>query len=275
MQGLGKGPADGHGLPHRLHGGGEQVLGPGKFLECPSRDLDHAVVDGGFKRGTGLPGDVIGDLVQGISHGQFGRDLGNGKAGGLGRQGRTPGHPRVHLNDHHLSSFRVDGELDIGAPGLHPDLPDDPDGRIAHHLIFPVRKGLGRGHGDAVPGVHTHGINIFNGADDHHIVLEIPHDLQFVFLPSQEGFLHDDLGDHAGLQAGPCQVLHLFPVVGHAAAHAAQGETGPDNEGVSDPVRHLPGLIHVPGDPVFRDPETDAGHGIPELLPVLGLQDDR
>lgn len=89
LEGLLEGPADGHGLAHRLHRRGEQVLGLRELFKGPPGDLDHAVINGGLKGGIGLPGDVVGDLVQGIAHRQLGRDLGNGEAGGLGGQGRA------------------------------------------------------------------------------------------------------------------------------------------------------------------------------------------
>src|SRR5208283_4783405 len=100
LQGLFEGAADGHHFPHRFHGGGEEVLGPGEFLEGPAGDLDYAIVNGGLERGVGLPGDVVVDLIQGEAHRQLGGDLGDGEAGGLGGQGRGAGHPGVHLDDH-------------------------------------------------------------------------------------------------------------------------------------------------------------------------------
>ena len=58
----------------------------------------------------------------GVTHGQFGGDLGDRETGGLGSQRRGTGHARVHLDDDHAAGLRVDGELDVGAAGLHADL---------------------------------------------------------------------------------------------------------------------------------------------------------
>ena len=51
------------------------------------RDLDHAIIDRGLKRRRGLARNVIADLIKGISHGQFGRELGNRKPCRLRGQG--------------------------------------------------------------------------------------------------------------------------------------------------------------------------------------------
>ena len=274
LQCLLEGAADGHDFPHGLHGGGEKVLGPREFFEGPAGNLDHAVVDGGFKGGVGLPGDVVVNLVQGIAHRQFGGDLGDGKAGGLGSQGRRAGDPGVHFDDHHVAVFRVDGKLDVGAAGFHPDFPDDGDGGIPHGLVLPVGEGLGRGHGDGIAGVHSHGVDVFDGADDHHVVLEIPHHFQFEFLPAHHRLFQHHFGDHAGGQAFPGQLLQVFQIVGDAAAGAPQGEAGAHDDGVADLRGGLHGLIQGAHDDAVRHPKIDVGHGVPEEFPVFGLFDD-
>src|SRR2546426_6556750 len=40
---------------------------------------------------------------------------------------------------------------------------------------LPVGEGHGRGHRDRVAGVHAHGIDVLDGADDHHVVAPVPH----------------------------------------------------------------------------------------------------
>ncbi len=254
LQGLLEGAADGHHLPHGLHGGGEKVLGPRELFKGPARNLDHAVVNGGFKGGVGLTGDVVVDLVQGESHRQLGRNLGDGKARGLGGQGRGAGDPGVHFDDHHLAVFGVDGKLNVGAAGFHPDFPDDGDGRIPHGLVLPVGEGLGRGHGDGIAGVHPHGVQVFDGADDHHVVLEIPHHFQFEFLPAHHRLFQHHLGDHAGCKAFRGQEFQVLQVVGDAAAGAPQGEAGPHDDGVADVRGGRHGLIQGADDDAVAAP---------------------
>ena len=88
LQRLGEGPADGHHLADRLHPGSETVHGAGQLLEGPTRDLGHDIVDRGLEARRGGTGDVVGDLVEGVTDGETGRDLGDGKSGCLGRQRR-------------------------------------------------------------------------------------------------------------------------------------------------------------------------------------------
>ncbi len=275
LKGLLKGPPYGHGLTHRLHGCGQYVFSTWKFFKGPARDFDHAVINSRLKGGKRFTGDIIGDFIQGISNSEFGSYLGNGEAGSLGGQGRTSGYPGIHLNDHHLAIFRVNSKLDVGTAGLHANFPDNGNGCIAHGLIFSVCEGLRRGHGNAVTCVNTHGIKIFNGADDDHIVLEVPHDLQFIFLPSYEGFLYNDLGNHAGIKACLGKVLHLHPVIGHSAAGPSHGKTCPDNQGITDSFRNLSCLVHILCDAVLGHAQADMAHGVTELLPLFGLANNR
>ena len=54
-----EGPAHRHDLAHRLHGGGEQGLGLGEFLEGEARDLGDDVVDRRLEGGRSGAGDVV------------------------------------------------------------------------------------------------------------------------------------------------------------------------------------------------------------------------
>ncbi|CAI8240066.1 MAG: Uncharacterised protein [SAR116 cluster bacterium] len=83
LQAFLKGPADGHGLTHRLHRGGQFCIRPGKFLEGEARDLGDDIIDRRLKACRGHAGDIIGQFVQRIADSQLGRDLGNGKPGCL------------------------------------------------------------------------------------------------------------------------------------------------------------------------------------------------
>ena len=119
-------------------------VGVGKFFESKPRDLDHAIVDGRLERRRRFARDVVADFVERVAHGELRGELGNGKPGGLAGQGRAAADARVHLDHHHAAVFRVDGELDVRSAGLHADLADDGDGRVAHDLVLPVGEGLGR-----------------------------------------------------------------------------------------------------------------------------------
>ncbi len=120
-----------------------------------------------------------------------------------------------------------------------------------------------------------HGIKVFNGTDNHHVVFEIPHDLQFVFLPAQKGFLHDDLCDHACIKTDLGKVFHLFPVVSHAAAYPPESKTSADNHGKAYLIRRFSCLLHIPCYETPGQSLADRRHGIAEKFAVLCFIYDR
>jgi hypothetical protein len=172
LQRLLEGAADGHDLAHRLHLGGQSRIGLRELLEIKPRHLGDHIVDGGLERGRrGAAGDLVAQLVQGVADGELGRHLGDRKAGGLGRQRRGTRHARVHLDDDHAPVFGIDGELDVGAAGVDADLAQHGQRGVAHDLVFLVGQRLRRRDGDGVAGVHAHGIEVFDGADDDAVVV--------------------------------------------------------------------------------------------------------
>ena len=184
--------ADGHHFAHRFHLGAQRGIDARELLERPLGDLDHHVIDGRLETGRGLARDVVGDLVEPVAHGQLGGDLGDGEPGGLGGQRGAARDARVHLDDDHAPGARVDGELHVGAAGIDADLAQAADGAVAHHLVFAVGEGLRGRHGDGIAGVHAHGIEVLDGADDDAVVGQVAHHLQLEFLPAQHAFLDQD-----------------------------------------------------------------------------------
>jgi hypothetical protein len=270
VQRLLEGAAHGHHLAHRLHAGGERVVGAAELLEGEPRDLGDHVVDGGLEGGLGLAGDVVGDLVQRVADGELRGDLGDREAGGLGGQRGRAAHPRVHL-DHQLPArLGVDGELHVGAAGLHPDAAQHREGRVAHLLVLAVGERHRRRDRDRVAGVHPHRVEVLDRADDHAVVVLVPHDLELVLLPAEHRLLDQHLvhrrvgqplADHAG---------ELVAVVGDAAALAAQRVGGPQHDReavlVGELLRLLLGIdVHR-----HRRLQADLGHRLLEAQPVLG-----
>ncbi|KAF5028300.1 hypothetical protein DSECCO2_660530 [anaerobic digester metagenome] len=266
--------ADAHGLAHALHGRGQVILGTGELLEGETRDLDHAVVDGGLEGGHGFARDVVGDLVEGVAHGQLGRDLGDGETRGLARQGGGPRHARVHLDDHHFAVFGIDRELDVGAAGLDADLAHDGQRGVAHLLVFFVGKRLDRRDRGRVAGVHAHGVDIFDGADDDAVVRAVAHDLELEFLPAEHRTLQHDFALHAGGQTHGGDFLQVFHVVGHAAARAAERVGRAHDDGERDALAPLPHVVHGVADAALGNSEADVFHGLAEKFAGFRLFDD-
>ncbi len=163
LHGLLEGTANRHHLTHGFHLGGQASIGLWEFLKGEPRNLGDHIVNRRLKRGRcHATGDIVLKLIQGVTHRQLGGNLGNREAGRLGSQRRGAGHARVHLNDHHTAIFGIDTKLHVGATGLNTDLTQYRQRGITHQLVFTVGQGLGRGHGDRVTGVNTHGIKVFD-----------------------------------------------------------------------------------------------------------------
>ena len=140
--------------------------------------------------------------------------------------------------------MRIDGELDVRAAGLDANLANDGDGGVAHGLIFAVGERLRGRDGDGVAGVHAHGIEVLDGADDDDVVGEIAHQLQLVFLPAEHRLFQQHFVDRREIEAAREQFQQLFAVVGNAAAGAAERERGTQNDREADLAAEV--------DPVFQ-----------------------
>ena len=274
LQGLLERPADGHDLAHGLHLSGQTGVGVGEFLEGETRDLGHHVVDGRLEGGRGTTaGDVVAQLIQGVTDGQLGGDLGDRETGSLGSQRRGARHPRVHFDDHHAAIHRVDAELHVGATGFHPDLTQHRQRGVAHDLVFLVGQGLRRSHGDGVTGVHPHGIEVLDRADDDAVVLFVADHLHLVFLPADQRLVDQQLLGRRQVQTTGADFLELFTVVGNTTTGAAHGEGRADDAGEADLVQYAVGLVHIMGDAGARAFQTDVSHGLVETRTVFGLVD--
>ena len=274
VQGLLEVAADGHHFTHGLHLGGQTVVGAGELLEVEARHLGHHVVDGRLEGGRGATaGDVVHQLVQGVTDGELGGDLGDGEAGRLGGQRRGARHPRVHLDDDHAAVFGVDAELDVGAAGLDTDLAQHRHGGVAHDLVLLVGQRLGWRDRDGVTGVDAHGVEVFDGADDDAVVVAIPHHFHLVLFPADERLVDEQLLGRGEIQTALADLHELFGVVGDAAARATHGKGRTDDAGEADHLLHAPGLFHVVGDAGTGALETDAAHGLVKAGAILGLVD--
>ncbi len=169
----------------------------------------------------------------------------------------------------------MNGELYIGAAGIHSDFPDNGDCGISHLLVFFVRQGLGRRHRNAVTGMNAHGIHIFNGTDNDHVVVMVPHHLKFVFFPAQNRFFQHNLADHAGIE--PCfgNNFQVFGIVSDPAAGTAESEAGPDDNGKANFRGNRPALLHVCGNAASGNAKPDFFHGMTEQVTILRLSDRR
>ncbi len=268
-QSFSKRRADRHYLADRFHRGAELRSRLRELLEGPARDLHNRVVQGRLEGCVGLSRDVVGDLVQGVVHGQQRCDLGDRKARRLGGQRRAPGDPGVHLDDHPLAGLRIDGELDVRPTRGDTHPPNDREGVVAHCLVLAVRERLLRRHGDGISSVDPHRVHVLDRADDDRIVDPVPNHLQLELLPTQHRLLEQHPPRRAGIQGRRHHVVQLVAVVDRATTLPTEGEARPNDQREADPRSDLAGLCFAAGEAARGHLEPHLLHGLLEQLPVL------
>ena len=142
---------------------------------------------------------------------------------------------------------------------------------VAHGLVFAVGERLRGGDGDGVAGVHAHGVEIFDRADDDDVVFDVAHHLEFVFFPAEDGFFDQRLVHGREIEAAGEDFHQLFAVVGDASAGAAEGEAGADDDGEADFSGELEAVFQIVDQRGFRHVEADALHGVFEVRGGLRL----
>ena len=256
-------------------------IGLAELLEGKARNLGDDVVDARLEaRRRGAAGDVVAQLIERVAHRQLGGHLCDREAGGLGGQRRRTRHARVHLDDDHPPVLRVDRELHVRAAGVHANLAQDRDRRIAHQLVFLVGQRLRGRHRDRIAGVDAHRIEVLDRADDDAVVRLVADDFHLEFLPADQALFDEQLVGRREIQAALADLFELFRVVGDAAAGAAEREARADHHRETgaadlrlDALLHAPGLFHRVRDAALRRVQADAGHRVLELQAVLGLLD--
>lgn len=208
-----------------------------------------------------------------VPHRQQRGDLGNREAGGLARQRRGTAHARVHLDHDHAPVVGVHRELDIAAARRHADFTDDGEGLVAQPLVFHVAERLRGGHGDGVARVHAHRVEVLDAGDDNHRVRRVAHHFQLVFLPAQDAFFQQHGGHGAVAQAAFRNRQELLVGVRDAAARAAEGKAGPDDDGQADFLLVLHGFFHGVHHLAACGFHADFFHGGLEQFAVFALLD--
>ena len=273
MESLGEGATDRHGLANASHRRAQRRACRREFREIETGHFHDHVVERRLERRRGSAGYVIDDLVECEAHRKEGGNLRNRKARRLRGKGRGSAHPRVHFDDQSAPALRVDCELDVGATGGHTDDLEDLDPLVSHLLVLAIGEGLNWSDSDRVASVHTHGIEVLDGADDHRVAKPVTHHLQLVFLPSEDRLLNQDLADRGGGQPVARDFEELLFCLRDPGATSAEDERGPNHHWIADLPGDAQGFGHRAG--VARARHFQAGllHGVLETAPVFRLVD--
>src|SRR5205814_9332233 len=110
----------------------------------------------------------------------------------------------------------------VRAAGLNPDLADDRERSVAHHLIFLVCQRLHWRDRDGVARMHAHWIEILNRTDNDAVVHSVAHHFHFKFFPADERFLDQGFVYWRHRESAPGDFIQIVRVVSGAATAAAE-----------------------------------------------------
>ncbi len=131
-----------------------------------------------------------------------------GKPVALEARAEERGRAGIDFNDDDAVVLPVVRELHVRA-ARDADGVQNAVGVVLKPVLHVLRNGQHGGHAEAVPGVHAHGVHVFNEADGDFLALGVAHDFQFQFFPPQHAFLHQHLVDQGGGQAAGNHLAQL------------------------------------------------------------------
>ena len=117
--------------------------------------------------------------------------------------------------------------------------------------------------------MNAHWIDVFYGADDHHVVRTVPHYLQLEFFPADDTALDEHLADWRKIESATNRLLELLPVVRDAAARSAERECGADDRRESGDLQHLERFVDGRRNATLRHGESNSLHCLTKKLPVF------
>ena len=140
-------------------------------------------------------------------------------------------------------------------------------------LVLTISEGQAGRDRYRVPGVHSHGIDVLDRTDHHHVVVLVAHQLELVFLPADDGLLEQHLGCRAGLQAGAGNPFQIGLVIRNTRSGATHRERRANDDGITQFARCLDALLHRVADDGAGTRSANGLHDRSELLTVLAALD--
>ena len=247
------------------------VLGLREFLERPAGELGDDVVAGG---GVLFEAAVapVGDLVEGDPGRELGRNARDREAGRLARERARTAGARVDLDDDGAPVLGVVGELDVGA-ARDADRVDDPVAVVLQLFLDLFRHGEHRGDAEAVAGVDSHRVDVFDEADGDLVALGVADDLELELLPAEDALFDKHLTDQTGGETAGDDFAQLFDVVDDAAAGAAHRVGRAEHHRVAEFGGDLLGLFDRVAGLGFRHGHAERRHRLLEFDPVFAALD--
>ena len=140
----------------------------------------------------------------------------------------------------------VQRKLDVAA-ALNAECADDLERAVAEHVVFLVGERLRRTHDNRIPGVDADGIHIFHVANGDGGVIGVAHHFIFDLFIAFDALFDQDLADRGERQGIFHDGKEILLAVRKAAAGAAQGKSGTQNDRVADVARRFETFLHGTG----------------------------
>ena len=114
-----------------------------------------------------------------------------------------------------------------------------------------------------------HRIEIFDGADDHDVVLQVAHHFKFELFPSKHRLFHQDLVDRTAGEPMLHLSTKLLHVIRGATSRPSKRERGADDNRETDLFSQLHRFVERMHERASSRLQSDLVHRLLEQLPVL------
>ena len=258
---------DTHHFADGLHLRAELIFHRAELFKGPTRKLQHHIVARRrvlFER-TVTP---VRQFIHRHPGSQLGRDECDREACRLRSKCRRTRRTRIDFNNHNTARARIMGKLHIRATN-HADGFHNLKGHLlqAFHRFRCDRQH--RSRAERVACMHTHRVNIFDGAHANHLILCVAHHLNFELFPPLNRLFHQNLMRHREVQALTCNRVQLFNIVSKAATCATHRVSRANHHRETNLFGNLFGLFHVIGDTRTRRLNAQLFHRVLEDVTVF------
>ena len=121
--------------------------------------------------------------------------------------------------------------------------------------------------------MHTHGIQVFNGADDDAVVVFITHHFHLELFPTDDGFFDQQFLSRRRFQPALANCDEFFLVVSNAATGTAHGKRRTDDGRIADHGLHLHRFFHGMGQRGTGRCQADLAHRLLKFFAVFRFVD--
>ncbi|ROV99906.1 hypothetical protein VMCG_06224 [Cytospora schulzeri] len=236
-----EGSANSHNLTDGLHSTADIALNVLELGKIPSRDLGNDVVKRGLEVRRGRLRDGIWKLGEGVAETNLRSRVGK----------RT---------------IWLQGILDV-ALADDAQVANNLDGCGTEHVVLLVTQSLTGRNDNGVSSVDSERVEVLHVADSNAVVVGVPDNLVLDLLPALERLLDQNLRGQRQRASG--HVSELLLVVCETRSKTSQGVSGTDNDGVTDALCGIQGLLNSVDSNRLRNGDVDLVQGPGEEVTIL------